>query len=137
MIESNRSAEDIQGLINSGALDQIKEAQAGEGGTYEQLVLSSASNETIQNLINTGAIDQIREQDIAAINQLEAAGIEDRALQDIIQKGALDQIADQGFQDQELQKLVNSGAVDQITEQNLGAIDQILKTGMTEKTAKL
>ena len=101
----------LQGLVNSGALDQIAAAGANE--------------QTLQQLVNSGAIDQINAQNAGAVQQIVASGIEDRNLQKIVNSGAIDQInaqnagaiagiAASGIEDRNLQKLVNFGAIEQI-----------------------
>ena len=120
----------LQGLVNSGALEQIAAAGANE--------------ETLQKLVNSGAIDQINAQNAGAVQQIIASGIEDRNLQKIVNSGAIDQInaqnagaiagiAASGIEDRNLQKLVNAGAIDQINAQNAGALAQLAQSGYDDR----
>ena len=133
LLESNKSAKELQELAQSGALDQLKEAQAGYRGAFEQLLESNRSNEEIQALINSGALEQIDAQNEGAFEQLVQAGTNEQELQKLINSGAIDQIQEKGLTDQELQKLVTTGAIEQINVQNVADIATLVQTGVNEQ----
>ena len=118
--------QELQKLVNSGALEQLVQA-----GTNEQ---------TLQTMLQSGAMEQLNNQNAAALAQIAANGAEAEELQVLVNSGALDQINAQnkgtldaliqsGTNDRQLQAIVNSGALDQIDAQSSATLLALGKEG--------
>ena len=104
---NNRSAEEIQQMIQDGTLDAIS-AQGEED--MNMLLESNRSAKELQELAQSGAMDQLKEAQ---------AGY----------RGAFEQLLESNRSNEEIQRIMNSGMLDQIDAQNEGAFEQLVQAG--------